>query len=190
MAKRFTKEEVEAAIQEGDRTYAALGRRFELAPANMKKAMEKLGLTLDEPKAAEEQTTTTITINSTSAEEINDWDALYAKYPNSHLQFLIAECKVKHNMTAAQAAKYMQENVTFTENEFKWSTFKEAQIRNRLERISRIRSMGNVGEYPWMKETYAKAQALGIDLAEYNLQENRMKRLIILQDEQGNVTNT
>lgn len=161
MAQRFTKEDIIAAMNAGTITYEGLGELFGLTPQSMKSAMDKLGLVGGQRPHP-----------STSASITNDfitWDELYKQYPDTQTQFLIAECKVKRNMTAAQTADWIKQNVIRNESNFVWSTFKEAQIRTRLERIARLKTMGVLVTYPWMVETYNKARTMGIDLADYGL---------------------
>lgn len=155
----LTKEQIETAMAQGLNTYEALGAALDRSPKVMKKIMDDFGLSFNQPSAPAQET----------AFEYITWDELYKKYPDTQTQFLIAECKVKRNMTAAQTADWIKQNVVRNENNFVWAAFKEAQIKTRLERIARLKTTGVLVTYPWMVETYDKARAMGIDLAEYGL---------------------
>ena len=105
--KRFTKEELLQEIAAGNCTIKRLAAKFGLSPDSMKHALDKLEISLKEkvPEA----------INKSLASVEDEWDQLYKDYGlegiiGNQALFMIAKCKIKYGMTAAQARQYMEYN--------------------------------------------------------------------------------
>ena len=111
--ERFKKEELLQEIAAGNRTLKGLGAKFGLSPSSIKSALTKLGINLTEVR--EEMKQLPITMNNFSASVKNEWDQLYKDYDlegiiGNQAQYIIAECRIKYGMTAAQARQYMKDN--------------------------------------------------------------------------------
>ena len=105
--KRFTKEELLQDIAAGNCTIKGLAAKYGLSPDSMKHALAKLDISLKEgePEA----------INKSLASVEDEWDQLYNDYDlegiiGNQAHFMIAQCKIKYGMTAAQARQYMEYN--------------------------------------------------------------------------------
>ena len=106
---KFTTEELLQEIAAGNSTIEGLAAKFGLRTSNMKSALAKLGISLEERESEP------ITTNNFSASDESEWDQLYKDYNlegsiGTQAQFMIAQCKVRDGMTAAQARKYMRDN--------------------------------------------------------------------------------
>ena len=109
--KRFTKEELLQEIADGNRTIKGLGAKYGLSPNSMKSALTKLGISLKEREPESEPTI----MNHFPASDENEWDQLYKDYDlegiiGSQARYIIAQCRIKYGMTAAQARQYMDYN--------------------------------------------------------------------------------
>ena len=107
--ERFTKEELLQEIAAGNRTIDGLAAKFGLSTDSMKSALAKLGISLKEKKSEP------ITMNDFSTSEEYEWNQLYKDYDlegaiGTQAHFMIAQCKIKYGMTAAQARQYMRYN--------------------------------------------------------------------------------
>ena len=107
--KRFTKEELLQDIAAGNRTIEGLAAKFGLSTDSMKSALAKLGISLNEREPEP------IIMNNFSASVENEWDQLYKDYDfegiiGNQAEYIIAECRIKYGMTAAQARQYMKDN--------------------------------------------------------------------------------
>ena len=107
--ERFTKEELLQEIAAGNRTLKGLGDKFGLSPNSIKSALTKLGINLKESEPEP------IIMNDFSASDEDEWDQLYKDYDledgiGTQAQLLIAQCRIKDGMTAAQARQYMKDN--------------------------------------------------------------------------------
>ena len=107
--ERFTKEEVLQEIAAGNWTIKGLGAKFGLTRDNMKGALAKLGIS-----DKDRQPRPTI-MNDSPASAEDEWDQLYKDYDleggiGTQAQLLIAQCRIKDGMTAAQARQYMKDN--------------------------------------------------------------------------------
>ena len=105
--KRFTKEELLQEIAAGNCTVKGLAAKYGLSPDSMKHALAKLEISLKEmePEA----------MNNSPASDEDEWKKLYNDYDlegsiGTQAQFMIAQCKIKYGMTAAQARQYMEYN--------------------------------------------------------------------------------
>ena len=114
--KHFTKEELLQEIAAGNRTLKGLGAKFGLTARSVKSALAKLGLSLEErePEPIDRKPEPIIK-NDSSASIEDEWDQLYKDYDlegaiGTQAQFIIAECRIKYGMTAAQARQYMKDN--------------------------------------------------------------------------------
>lgn len=111
--ERFKKEELLQEIAAGNRTLKGLGVKFGLSPSSIKSALTKLGINLKEVR--EEMKQAPIIMNNFSASVEDEWDQLYKDYDlegaiGTQAHFMIAQCKIKYGMTAAQARQYMKDN--------------------------------------------------------------------------------
>ena len=107
--KHFEEEELLHEIAAGNRTIKGLAAKFGLSPGSMKSALAKLGISLIETR--EEP----IVMNNLAASDDSEWDQLYKDYEpedkgGTQAQFMIAQCRIKDGMTAAQARQYMKDN--------------------------------------------------------------------------------
>lgn len=103
--RRFTKEELLQEIAAGNRTVKGLAAKFGLSTGSMKSALAILEIDLEENESEP------ITMNT----DEDEWDQLYKDYDleggmGTQAQFMIAQCRIKDGMTAAQARQYMKDN--------------------------------------------------------------------------------
>ena len=120
--EHFTKEEVLQEIADGNRTMMGLADKFGLSTISMSLALAKLGISLRESEPEPEP----ITMNNLAASDDNDWDKLYKDYDlegiiGTQAQFIIAQCRIRDGMTAAQARQYMKDNFHYQTMEIKLS---------------------------------------------------------------------
>ena len=107
--ERFKTEELLQEIAAGNRTLKGLGAKFGLSPSSIKSALTKLGINLTEKEPEP------IIMNNLAASDENEWDQLYKDYDlegiiGNQAQYIIAECRIKYGMTAAQARQHMIDN--------------------------------------------------------------------------------
>ena len=107
--ERFKTEELLQEIAAGNRTLKGLGAKFGLSPSSIKSALTKLGISLKEREPEP------IIMNNSAASDKNEWDQLYKDYDlegiiGNQAQYIIAECRIKYGMTAAQARQHMIDN--------------------------------------------------------------------------------
>ena len=110
--KHLTKEELLQEIAAGNRTIDGLAAKFGLTTSSMKSALAKLGISLKEKKSEP------ITMNNSPASDKDEWKQLYNDYDlegiiGNQAQYIIAECRIKYGMTAAQARQYMRDNFPY-----------------------------------------------------------------------------
>ena len=110
--KHFTKEALLQAIAAGNRTIDGLAAKFGLTTSSMKSALAKLEVSLEEKEPEP------IIMNNLAASDANEWDQLYNDYDlegiiGNQAQYIIAECRIKYGMTAAQARQYMIDNFRY-----------------------------------------------------------------------------
>ena len=107
--KYLTKEEVLQEIEAGNRTIKGLADKFELSASSVKGALARLRISLKESEPEPEP----IIMNNLAASDEDEWDKLYKDYElegGTQAQLLIAQCRIKDGMTAAQARQYMKDN--------------------------------------------------------------------------------
>ena len=107
--KHFTKDDLSQAIAAGNCTIEGLAAKFGLSTDSMKSALAKLGISLKEKKPEP------ITMNNFCASDDSEWDQLYKDYDlegiiGNQAQYIIAECRIRDGMTAAQARQHMIDN--------------------------------------------------------------------------------
>ena len=120
--ERFTKEELLQEIAAGNRTIKGLADKFGLSTISMSIALAKLGISLKEREPEPEP----IIMNNFSASVEDEWDQLYKDYDlegsiGTQAQFIIAQCRIKDGMTAAQARQYMKDNFHYQTMELKFN---------------------------------------------------------------------
>ena len=118
--EHFTKEEVLQEIAAGNWTIKGLGAKFGLTRDSMKSALVKLGIS-----DKDRQPKPTI-MNDSPASEEDEWKQLYKDYDlggsiGTQAQLLIAQCRIKDGMTAAQARQYMKDNFHYQIIEVKFN---------------------------------------------------------------------
>ena len=107
--KYLTKEELLQEIAAGNRTIKGLAAKFGLSTSRVKGALAKLEISLEEREPEP------IIMDNSPASVENEWDQLYEDYDlegiiGNQAQYIIAECRIKYGMTAAQARQYMKDN--------------------------------------------------------------------------------
>ena len=107
--RRFTKEELLQEIAAGNCTIKGLAAKFGLTTDSMKSALAKLEISLEEREPEP------IIMNNSPASVEDEWSQLYDDYDfdgiiGNQAQYIIAECRIKYGMTAAQARQYMKDN--------------------------------------------------------------------------------
>ena len=117
--QHFTKEELLQEIAPGNRTIDGLAAKFGLSTSSMKSALAKLEISLEErePEAIDRKLEQIIK-NDFSASDDSEWKQLYNDYDlegiiGNQAQYIIAECRIKFGMTAAQARQYMIDNFRY-----------------------------------------------------------------------------
>ena len=118
--KHLTKEELLQEIAAGNCTIKGLAAKFGLPISNIKGALAKLEISLEEKKSEP------ITMNNFCASDDSEWDQLYKDYDlegiiGNQAQYIIAECRIKYGMTAAQARQYMKDNFHYQIMELKFN---------------------------------------------------------------------
>ena len=113
--KHLTKEELLQEIVAGNRTIKGLAAKFGLPTSSIKGALAKLEISLKEKEPEP------IIMNNLAASDENEWDQLYKDYDlegiiGNQAQYIIAECRIKYGMTAAQARQYMRDNFLSSNN--------------------------------------------------------------------------
>ena len=114
--KYLTKDELLQEIAAGNRTMKGLAGRFDVSASSMKSILAKLGISLKDgkPESIDEEPEAII-MNDSPASDEDEWKKLYKDYDlegaiGTQAQFMIAQCKIKYGMTAAQARQYMEYN--------------------------------------------------------------------------------
>ena len=116
----FTKEELLQEIADGNRTVKGLAAKFGLSPSSIKSALAKLGISLIEKELEP------VKMNNFCASDEDEWNQLYKDYDleggiGTQAQLLIAQCRIKDGMTAAQARQYMKDNFHYQIIEVKFN---------------------------------------------------------------------
>ena len=109
--KHLTKEELLQEIADGNRTIKGLAAKFGLTTGSMKGILANLEISLKEKKPESEP----IIMNNLAASDEDEWAQLYKDYDleggiGTQAQLLIAQCRIRDGMTAAQARQYMEDN--------------------------------------------------------------------------------
>ena len=120
--ERFTKEELLQEIADGNRTMKGLADKFGLSTISMSIALAKLGISLRESEPEPEPEP--IIMNNFDASVEDEWKQLYKDYDlegiiGTQAQFIIAQCRIRDGMTAAQARQYMKDNFHYQTMEIK-----------------------------------------------------------------------
>ena len=104
---RFTKIELLEEIAGGNCTLKGLAAKYGLSPDGMKHALARLEINLKElvPEAMDKSPAS---LESEWYELYNDYD--YEGIIGMRAHFMIAQCKFKYGMNAAQARQYMDYN--------------------------------------------------------------------------------
>ena len=117
--KHLTKEELLQEIAAGNCTIKGLAAKFGLSPNTMKRALAKLEISLEEgePEPIDKEPEP-ITMNSAAASVEDEWKQLYDDYDlegiiGNQAQYIIAACRIRDGMTAAQARQYMIDNFRY-----------------------------------------------------------------------------
>ena len=118
--ERFKKEELLQEIAAGNRTIKGLAAKYGLSTDSMKSALARLDISLGEWEPEP------IIMNNLAASVEDDWDQLYKDYDlegsiGTQAQFIIAQCRIKDGMTAAQARQYMKDNFHYQTMELKFN---------------------------------------------------------------------
>lgn len=108
---KFTKEELLQEIAGGNRTTKGLADKYGLSIVSMTSALIKLGINLKEWESEPEP----IIMNNLSASVEDEWNQLYKDYDfeggiGTQAQLMVAQCRIRYGMTAAQARQYMKDN--------------------------------------------------------------------------------
>ena len=116
--KHITQEDVLQEIAAGNCTIKGLAAKFGLTIGSMKGVIANLAVSSKKPEPEP------ITMNDSPASEEDEWNQLYKDYDleggiGTQAQLLIAQCKVKDGMTAAQARQYMKDNFHYQTIEIK-----------------------------------------------------------------------
>ena len=120
--ERFTKEELLQEIAAGNWTIKGLADKYGLSRDSMKSALAKLGISRKERKPEAEP----IIMNNFDASDEDEWKQLYKDYDlegaiGTQAQFIIAQCRIRDGMTAAQARQYMKDNFHYQTMEIKFN---------------------------------------------------------------------
>ena len=115
--KHITTEEVLREIAAGNCTIKGLAAKFGLTIGSMKGVLANLEVS---SKKTEPEP---IIMNNSDASDEDEWNQLYKDYDciGTQAQLLIAQCKVKDGMTAAQARQYMKDNFHYQIIEVKFN---------------------------------------------------------------------
>ena len=117
--KHLTKEELLQEIAAGNCTIKGLAAKFGLPISNIKGALAKLKISLKEKKPEPiDRKPEPIIKNNSPASDKDEWGQLYDDYDfegiiGNQAQYIIAECRIKYGMTAAQARQYMRDNFPY-----------------------------------------------------------------------------
>ena len=112
--KHLTKEELLQEIAAGNCSIKGLAAKFGLPTSSIKGALAKLEISLKEKEPEPEP----IIMNNLAASDDSEWKQLYNDYDlegiiGNQAQYIIAECRIKYGMTAAQARQYMRDNFPY-----------------------------------------------------------------------------
>lgn len=117
--KYLTREEVLQEIEAGNSTIKGLAAKFGLTTGSMKGVLAKLEISLQAKEPDPNK------MYNLAASEEDEWNQLYEDYKSedcggTQALFLIAQCRIKDGMTAAQARKYMEDNFHYQIVEYKF----------------------------------------------------------------------
>ena len=123
--KHLKQEDILREIAAGNCTIKGLATKFGLSVGSMKSALADLEISSKDrkPKPIDKEPEP-ITMNGSSASEEDEWNQLYKDYDlegGTQAQLLIAQCRIKDGMTAAQARQYMKDNFHYEIIEIKLS---------------------------------------------------------------------
>ena len=112
--KHITTEEVLQEIAAGNCTIKGLAAKFGLTTGSMKGVLANLEISSKRPEPIYKEPEPII-MNDLAASDEDEWRKLYKDYDlegsiGTQAQLLIAQCRVKDGMTAAQARQYMKDN--------------------------------------------------------------------------------
>ena len=118
--KRFTNEDILRELAAGNCTIKGLAAKFGLSIDSMRHALDKLEVSSNEVRTEPEP----IIMNNLAASDEDAWHQLYKEYDlegaiGNQAQFIIAQCRIKDGMTAAQARQYMKDNFHYQTMEIK-----------------------------------------------------------------------
>ena len=118
--KHFTKDDLLQDIAGGNWTIKGLADKYGLSRDSMKHTLAKLGISLKERKPE------ALIMNDFAASEEDEWNQLYKDYESedsggTQAQFMIAQCRIKDGMTAAQARQYMEDHFHYQIIEVKFN---------------------------------------------------------------------
>ena len=116
----FTEEELLQEIADGNRTMKGLATKFGLSASSIKDALARLRISLKEREPELEP----IIMNNFDTSVEDEWKQLYKDYDlegiiGTQAQFIIAQCRIRDGMTAAQARQYMKDNFHYQTMEIK-----------------------------------------------------------------------
>ena len=110
--KHITQEEVLQEITAGNCTIKGLATKFGLTTGSMKSILANLEIKRERDPEPEPEP---IIMNNLAASDEDEWAQLYKDYDlegaiGTQAQLIIAQCKIRDGMTAAQARQYMKDN--------------------------------------------------------------------------------
>ena len=119
--KHITTEEVLHELAAGNCTIKGLAAKFGLTIGSMKGVLANLEVSSKKPEPEPEP----IIMNNFDASEEDEWKQLYKDYDledgiGTQAQLLIAQCRIRDGMTAAQARQYMKDNFRYEIIEIKF----------------------------------------------------------------------
>ena len=120
--KHITTEEVLQEIAAGNCTIKGLAAKFGVTTGSMKGILANLEISSKKTEPEPEP----IIMNNFAASEEDEWDQLYKDYDleggiGTQAQLLIAQCRIRDGMTAAQARQYMKDNFHYQIIEIKFN---------------------------------------------------------------------
>ena len=117
--KHITQEDILRELAAGNCTIKGLAAKFGLTTGSMKGILANLAINSKEREPEPEP----IIMNNCPASEEDEWDQLYKDYDSegAQAQLLIAQCRIKDGMTAAQARQYMKDNFHYQIIEVKFN---------------------------------------------------------------------
>ena len=117
--KHITTEDVLRELAAGNCTIKGLAAKFGLTTGSMKGVLANLEVSSKERKPEP------VIMNNFSASDEDEWNQLYKDYElegaiGTQAQFIIAQCRIRDGMTAAQARQYMKDNFHYQTIELKF----------------------------------------------------------------------